>query len=182
LASRGNSPDQAHRTLARPLRSNERLSAGLFAGQEEKGKVAPKVHFGVPHMRVDRDFRELYLPPGEPTSLRDAHTNPRATTLVSVDVTGEEGPMRAGCIELSAGGAQLRVPRLLPVGAEVGLEIDLASERVSVRGVVRSTHIDQDGLEAVGVQFVEPGPHARGLLAAYCDEQNRRQARSATAS
>ncbi len=144
--------------------------------------MAPKVHFGFPHMRVDRDFRELYLLPGHLTSPRDAHTNPRATTLVSVDVSGDEGEMRAGCIELSAGGVQLRVPRLLPVGAEVGLEIDLASERVSVRGVVRSTHLDQDGLEAVGVQFVEASAHAQGVLAAYCDEQNRRQARAATAS
>ena len=64
----------------------------------------------------------------------------------------------------------------------LGLEVDLPGERVSVRGVVRSTHIDRDGLEAVGVQFVEPSPHARGVLTAYCDEQNRRQARAVTAS
>jgi hypothetical protein len=126
-------------------------------------------------MRVDRDFRELFPHPAADPAHGDVRTNPRATTLVAARVTSDEGEMSAAILQLSAGGAQLRVPRLLHPGAEVGLEIDLPNGRVSVSGVVRSAHTDDAGLEGIGVQLVDPSPQVRAAIAAYEAEQDRRR-------
>jgi hypothetical protein len=133
-------------------------------------------------MRVDRDFRELFPYPAADSHPGDAHTNPRATTLVAARVTSDEGEMSAAILQLSAGGAQLRVPRLLPPGVEVQLEIDLPNGRVSVSGVVRSAHTDDDGLEGIGVQLVDPSPQVREAIAAHGADQARRRSAATRAA
>jgi hypothetical protein len=133
-------------------------------------------------MRVDRDFSELFAHTAIQACTHPADTNPRATTLVSARVTSEEGEMSGACIELSTGGARLRVPHLLPLGAEVLLAIDLPSERISVKGVVRSSLLDADGLETIGVQLVDPSPQTRGVLAAHAADQERQRSRASRAA
>jgi Tfp pilus assembly protein PilZ len=132
-------------------------------------------------MRVDRDFSELFSHHADESLPDGAHTNPRATTLVSAHVTSEEGEMSAACLELSAGGAYLRTTRLLAVGTDVELVIDLPRERVAVRGVVRLAHIDESGLEGVGVQLVDQSPQARGALETYLADLERVRTRATLA-
>lgn len=161
-----------------------RLDAGLTIaprgyprGSEiSRGRgLVPKLQERRPRMRVDRDFRELFPHPALDARPGDASTNPRAAILVPARVTSEEGEMTAAIQQLSAGGARLRVPRLLHTGAEVQLDIELPGGRVSVSGVVRSAYTDDDGLEGIGVQLVDPSPQARQALAAHAADQNRRR-------
>jgi hypothetical protein len=127
-------------------------------------------------MRVDRDFRELFPHPAPDALPGDARTNPRAAVLLAARVTSDEGEMTAAIQQLSSGGARLRVPRLLHAGAEVQLVIELPSGHVSVSGVVRSAYTDDDGLEGIGVQLVDPSPQVREALATHAADQNRRRA------
>lgn len=124
-------------------------------------------------MRIDHDFRELFSYPNDLPQEADAQTRPRAATLLSVKVTSDEGEISAACLELSTGGAYLRVSRLIPTGASVQLDIDLPGDRISVHGVVRTAHIDEDGLEGIGVQLVDASPQVAASIVAYCAARAR---------
>jgi c-di-GMP-binding flagellar brake protein YcgR len=83
-------------------------------------------------------------------------------------------------VNISAGGVLLIVPKKIPAGTCVTLELDPEAEALELRGLVR--HATEDpGIRGHGIEFVEVLPSQRDALLDYLARLQAPQSSAASA-
>ena len=107
--------------------------------------------------------------------MENRRTSPRVPASVEVTCRWSRGEERGKTVNISAGGVLLVVPKKIPAGTRITLEINPGTEGVELRGLVR--HAAED--LGHGIEFIEVLPSQRDALLAYLARVEKGNAASA---